>query len=49
MLRPHDALLPLASNTALLPVATIAGNATAAIGLCAALTALNAFTMPAPH
>src|SRR5260370_39803503 len=43
------ATLPPASNTALLPALTVAGTATAAIGLSAALTALSALTMPAPH
>src|SRR5579862_7312372 len=41
------ATLPLASNTA--PGATLFGIAMTPIGRCAALTALNAFTMPAPH
>src|SRR5258708_8198407 len=45
----HAATLPLASNTAGLPAVTVAGRATAAMGLCAALTALSALTIPAPH
>jgi hypothetical protein len=41
------ATLPLASNSA--PGATLFGITITPIGRCAALTALNAFTMPAPH
>ena len=41
------ATLPLASKTA--PGATLFGNTMTPIGRCAALTALNAYTMPAPH
>ena len=43
------ATLPLASNIAGVPTARVAGDAMAAIGFNAALTALNALTMPAPH
>jgi len=45
----HAATLPLASNTAGVPAVTVAGRATAAMGLCAALTALSALAIPAPH
>ncbi len=48
MLRPHAATLPEASST-MAPPPLPAGNATAAMGRCAASTARNAFTMPAPH
>src|ERR1700733_2872446 len=48
MLMPHAAALPDASSVAL-PVLKLAGMLTAAMGLSAALTALNAFTMPAPQ
>jgi hypothetical protein len=46
MVRPQEAALPLASNTAALPTPEDAGTTTAAIGRCAALTALSAFAMP---
>src|SRR5450631_3146769 len=49
MVRPQDAAVPLASNTPLMPTPRVVGGNTAAIGLCAAFTALSAFTMPAPH
>src|SRR5271165_3283420 len=39
--------LALASST--LPPATVVGMAITPIGACAALTALSALTMPAPH
>ena len=48
-MRPQEAALPLASSTAWLPAATVDGRVTAAIGRCAAVTALSALTMPAPH
>src|SRR5450631_3127997 len=43
------AMLPLASNTALVPASSVVGTATTAIGFRAAFTALSAFTIPAPH
>jgi hypothetical protein len=49
MVRPQDAALPLASSTAVLPAAVVAGTTTAAMGRSAASTACSAFTMPAPH
>ena len=49
IVRVQAAALPLALNTTALFVVYEAGKATAAIGLSAALTALNAFTMPVPH
>src|SRR5882724_3374869 len=49
MVRPQEAALPLASSTAGLPTPEVTGTTTAAIGRCAALTAANALTMPAPH
>ena len=48
MLRPQAAALPPPSRTAVLP-AVIVGRLTAAMGACAACTALYAFTMPLPH
>src|SRR5208283_1266610 len=48
MVRPQEAALPLASSTAFTPAA-MAGSTTAAMGRCAACTALYAFTMPLPH
>jgi hypothetical protein len=45
---PQAGALPPASNVPL-PEVNPAGIFTAAIGLSAALTALKAFTMPAPH
>jgi hypothetical protein len=43
--RLHAATLPPALNVVLLPLAFVITE----MGLKAALTALNAFTMPAPH
>jgi len=45
---PHAATLPLASKVPLPPM-NPAGIFTAAMGLSAAFTALNALTMPAPQ
>ena len=46
-LPPHPATLSLASTT--LPAVTSAGITMTPIGLWAAFTALNAFTIPVPH
>ena len=48
-MRPQEAALPLASKVAPVPDASDEGVATAAIGCCAASTALKALTMPLPH
>ena len=48
MVAPQAAALPLASKVAL-PAMKSGGIFTAAMGLSAALTALKAFTMPAPQ
>ena len=47
--RPHAAALPLASKTAAVPALIVVGSDTAAIGCCAACTALKALAMPVPH
>src|ERR1700742_3760374 len=49
MLRLQAAALPLALNTTEVTDEYVAGNATAAMGLSAALTALSALAMPVPH
>src|ERR1700722_484212 len=49
MVRLQEAALPPASKTAMLPAFKPAGTATAAMGFCAAFTALSALIMPAPH